>query len=305
MTTSHTTTATAGAADTAPARALGRHRLGAELRQLRQARSLRLEDVAVRLGLAASTLSRMETGQAPVKAAYLTAMLNLYHVHDQAQRTQLTNLASDGRRASWHDSYRRLLPAGAPRYLDLETAASRVCSYAVHAVPGLAQTAGYAAAAIAMTRPGLTARQVRDLVTLQVRRQDHALTAGCRLHLLLDESALLRPAGTATVMAAQLRHLLTLTKHPAVTLQVAELARPRLVLTCPCTILSFPGPASSDAACTTGIGGQITITTSHANLRTMHATFTALAGNAASADDSATLIKDTTAHWERQARLDR
>lgn len=247
----------------------------------------------------------METGQAPVKAACLTAMLNLYDVHDQAQRAHLTDLARDGSRASWHDGYRRLLPAGARHYLDLETAATRVRSYAMHAVPGLAQTAGYAAAAIGMARPGITNRQVRDLVRLQVRRQEHALTAGRRLHLILDQSVLLRPVGTAPVMAAQLRHLLTLTIHPAVTLQVAELARPRPVLTCPFTILSFPEPASPGAACTTGIGGQITITTGHSSLQALHAAFSALAGNAASADDSATLIKDTTAHWERQAHQER
>lgn len=44
--------------------AVSRHRLGTQLRQLRQARALRLADVAAELGIAGSTLSRIETGKA-------------------------------------------------------------------------------------------------------------------------------------------------------------------------------------------------------------------------------------------------
>lgn len=304
MTTEPTTTLPGDAdAGQAQARAHGRHRLGAELRQLRHARSLRLEDVAAKLELAPSTLSRMETGQAPVKADYLTAMLNLYRVHDQAQRTQLTNLARDGRHRSWHDRYHQLLPAGASHYLDLETTATRLRSYSVHAIPGLAQTASYAAAAISAACPGLTARQVRELVTLQVQRQELTLAAGRRLHLILDESALLRPVATTTTMTAQLRHLLTFTAHPAVTLQVAELAKSVPVLTPPFTILTFPGPASTDAACQAGIGGQITITTRHADLRALHAAFTTLATTAASPEDTTALIKNTAAYWDDRCTI--
>jgi hypothetical protein len=88
--------------------ALSRYRLGADLRRLRQARSLRIEDVAARLGIAPSTLSRMETGHSQVKAAYLTVLLDLYRVRDQAQRDQLTDLAWDGMGKGWHDGYRSL-----------------------------------------------------------------------------------------------------------------------------------------------------------------------------------------------------
>ena len=298
--TNHTTTAP-GAAGTIQVRALGRHRLGADLRRLRQARSLRLRDVAARLELVPSTLSRIETGRAPVRTAYLTAMLDLYHVDDPAERERLTSLAHDSRMASWHDSFRALLPAGASHCLDLEILARHIRSYSVHAIPGLLQTPGYAAAVIHAARPGLTRSQVRDLVTLQTRRQQHSRAAGHRLHLIVDESALMRSFGTPKIMAAQLSHLLTLTADPAITMQVAELARPHPALTPPFTILSFPDPASSDTAWSTGIGGQVTITTNLADLRSLHATFTALTGHAATTEDTVTLIKDTTAHWERRA----
>src|ERR1017187_4057503 len=63
-----------------------RRRLGSELRHLREAQSIKLEEVADRLGLAASTLSRIETGKAPTRTAYLSAMLDLYGVQDTVQR---------------------------------------------------------------------------------------------------------------------------------------------------------------------------------------------------------------------------
>jgi transcriptional regulator with XRE-family HTH domain len=51
-----------------------RRRLGSELRRLREAHSFKLEEAADQLGLAASTLSRIETGKAPTRTAYLTTM---------------------------------------------------------------------------------------------------------------------------------------------------------------------------------------------------------------------------------------
>lgn len=302
MSSQHTTaerTGRADAADLGEARAVGRLGLGQDLRRLRLARSLALAEAAARLGLAPSTLSRMETGQAPVKAAYLLVMLDLYEVQDQAQRGRLASLARDGMRKSWHDGYRHLLPAGASHYLDLESAATHLRSYSVHAMPGLAQTAGYAAAAIRAARPDLTSTQVRSLVTVQRRRQEHARSAGLGLHLVIDQSALMRLIGTAEVMAGQLRHLLTLTSDPAVTLRVAELARPLPALTTPFTILSFPGPGHPDVACRVGIGSQVTITTRRGDLSVLHRAFTALISAAASPGETASLIKKALAYCEQ------
>jgi hypothetical protein len=49
---------------------LRRHQLGRDLRQLREARSLRLEDVAAHADVAPSTLSRIQTGKAPTRTSY-------------------------------------------------------------------------------------------------------------------------------------------------------------------------------------------------------------------------------------------
>src|SRR6266700_7046778 len=78
--------------------AIRRRRLGADLRQLREQRSLRLEEVADQLGVAPSTLSRIETGKAPTRTSYLAVMLDLYGVADPARRRLLMDMAREGQR---------------------------------------------------------------------------------------------------------------------------------------------------------------------------------------------------------------
>src|SRR6266700_1787545 len=78
-----------------------RRRLGSELRRLREAHSLKLEEAAERLGLAPSTLSRIETGKAPTRSAYLISMLEMYGVTDPEQRQVLAEMAREGHRKGW------------------------------------------------------------------------------------------------------------------------------------------------------------------------------------------------------------
>lgn len=149
---------------------MARHRLGAQLRQLREGRSLRLEDVATALDVVPSTLSRIETGKAPTRISYLTGMFAMYGVDDPEVRQTLEGLARDDGRESWWAAFADLLPDGARRYFGLESAASLIRCYSVQVVPDLLQTRDYAAAACRAARPGLAGDQVRTLVTATMRR---------------------------------------------------------------------------------------------------------------------------------------
>src|SRR5271155_3044928 len=143
-----------------------RRRLGAELRRLRDAGGHRLEDVAAELGVAPSTLSRIETGKAPARTSYVNTMLDFYDVNDPRQRQYLAELAREGQRKGWWAQYDDVLPRGGDDFLGLEAAAASICTFTVQTIPGLLQTAGYAAAVIRATRPGFTDNQVQDLVTV-------------------------------------------------------------------------------------------------------------------------------------------
>lgn len=268
-----------------------RRRLGTDLRRLREERSLRLEDVAAHLGVAPSTLSRIETGKAPTRTSYLSLMLDLYGVDDPQRRRLLTDLAREGQRKGWWADSEDLLAAGAGNYLGLEAEASVLRSFAIQVVPGLLQTEQYATAVCRASRPDLTPEQIRKLVALRLRRQDLLRGPGRhRLHLVIDESALLRSIGSAGTMTAQLRHLLALTVQAPVTVQVLTLVKVRTVLTEPFTMLSFADKSDVDVACATSIRGQLIFEERPAEVGVLRATFNALARAAMSPEESAELI---------------
>jgi transcriptional regulator with XRE-family HTH domain len=162
-----------------------RHRLGAELRRLREVHGHRLQDVAARLEIAPSTLSRIETGKAPARTSYIHAMLDFYGVNDPQERRYLVDLAREGQRKGWWKQYDDLLPQDAAVFLGLEVAAVGVCTFAVRTIPGLLQTADYASAVIQAARPGFTADQVQALVTVTMQRRE--LSRDQRnLHAIID-----------------------------------------------------------------------------------------------------------------------
>src|SRR5260221_10009076 len=73
-----------------------RRRLGSELRKLRDANGLKLEEVAGELAAAPANLSRLENGNAPNKSADLSKMLGMYGINHQQQPQVLVDMAREG-----------------------------------------------------------------------------------------------------------------------------------------------------------------------------------------------------------------
>src|SRR5271154_4480567 len=117
-----------------------RRRLGAELRRLRSGHALKLDEVAGQLGLVASTLSRIESGKAPIKTFYLNQLLNLYEITDPGVRQLLIDMAREGHRKGWWSDYDDVLPSGFDIYVGLEAEAGAIRSYETDVVHGLLQT---------------------------------------------------------------------------------------------------------------------------------------------------------------------
>ena len=236
-----------------------RRRLGAELRRLREANSLKLEEVAEQLGLAPSTLSRIETGKAPTKTAYLTTMLGLYGVDDPAVRKVLVDMAREGHRKGWWSIYDDVLPSGFDIYVGLEAEASALRSYETDVVHGLLQTTEYALAVLRELRPRDSDEQISRGVDLRMQRQrllDH--DPPLDLWLILDEGAIRRNIGGAKVMGPQLGHLIQASRWSNVTLQVLGFeAGAHAGLVGPFSILEFPERGDSEVAYTESVGGMI------------------------------------------------
>jgi len=236
-----------------------RRRLGAELRRLREAHSLKLEEVAEQLGLAPSTLSRIETGKAPTKSGYLTAMLGMYGVDDPGARKVLVDMAREGHRKGWWSIYDDVLPSGFDIYVGLEAEACGLRSYETDVVHGLLQTTDYALAVLRELRPRDSDEQIRRVVDLRMQRQrlldqDPPLD----LWLILDEGAIRRNIGGTAVMRPQLEHLIQASRWSNVTLQVLAFGSgAHAGLTGPFSILEFPERSDEDVAYTESVGGMI------------------------------------------------
>jgi transcriptional regulator with XRE-family HTH domain len=236
-----------------------RRRLGSELRKLRDATGLKLEEVAAELGIAPSTLSRIETGKAPTKSAYLSQMLEMYGVTEPAQRQVLVDMAREGHRKGWWSAYDDVLPSGFDIFVGLEAETSRIRSYENSVVHGLLQTQDYARAVLRELQPRQTAEQVSRQVDLRMARQrrldeDPALD----LWVIHDEAVIRRTIGGAAVMHDQLARLLEVTARPGVTLQVLPFeSGAHAGLGGPFSILEFPDRTDSRIAHVESVGGFI------------------------------------------------
>lgn len=243
------------------------------------------------VGVRPSTLSRIETGQAPTRVSYLNVLLDLYGVRDSGQRALMTEMARRGQGTDWWACCADLLTPATCRYLGLEAAASRVRAYSALAIPGRLQTANYAAAAYRASRPDLTSSQVARLVALNARRRESLRRDGAQVHLIIDEAALSRPVAPAQVIKGQLRQLIAVAGATAVTIQVAGPTAARAVLSPSFTILAFADGAGAIGCCE-GPGGQVIIATREGDVRAARTVFEALARAALSPARSAELIEN-------------
>jgi transcriptional regulator with XRE-family HTH domain len=274
-----------------------RRRLGSDLRRLREQRSLRLEEVASQLGVAPSTLSRIETGKAPTRTSYLALMLDLYGVDDADQRRSFMTLAREGQRKGWWVGSDDLLPAGMGNYLGLEAEACDVRAFQSQVIHGLVRTPDYARAVITARRRGLDPGQADRLVEVAIRRQDVLQGSDpIRLRLVLDESVLLRAIAEPSVMRTQLGHLIDVGHAPHISIQVLRLGS-QIGQLPPSSfgILSFAEPDDADVVCATGIRGQVLLEHRPAEVQALRRTFDALTELAVPPRESADLISKVAA----------
>jgi transcriptional regulator with XRE-family HTH domain len=217
---------------------LRKRRLVSELRRLREAADLTIEDVAGRLECSASKISRIETGRVGVTPRDVRDMLSAYGA-DRATLDELVQLARDARRRAWWDEFGDIAPG---RYVGFEADAERVRTYQGLMVPGLLQSEAYTRALIRAVLPDAAPAEVDRRVELRKARQALLLEDDpLRLHVVIDEAALRRLIGGREVMVEQLGRLRDVDKLPNVTLQVAAFeAGGHAALDGPFVILKFP-----------------------------------------------------------------
>jgi transcriptional regulator with XRE-family HTH domain len=183
--------------------------VAAELRSLREKRGLSCADVAKTLGVSASKISRIETGNSGLQVRDVTALLEFYQV-PTAKRNKLLELLRRGDHKGWWERQ-----AGLPHLwrtlINFENKATRIENYEALVIPGLLQTSEYTAAMIRGTEPALSNSELDNLVASRMARQTLLTRATAPRFLAVADPG---------VMKRQLRNLLENAERPNVDIRV-------------------------------------------------------------------------------------
>jgi transcriptional regulator with XRE-family HTH domain len=218
--------------------------LAGELRRLREAAELTIDEVGEKLECSASKVSRIETGHVGVTPRDTRDMLELYGITGEEQEV-LVQLAREARTRGWWHAYNEVFTG---TFVGLEADASSSHAYQALLVPGLLQTERYAHAVIRAMRPDADEAEVRRRVAARMARQELLLDpAPPEYWAVIDEAVLHRVVSGPEVMAEQLYQILTVAKMPHVTIQVVPFsAGAHPGMEGPFLILGFPEQADPD-----------------------------------------------------------
>ncbi|MFF8992196.1 helix-turn-helix domain-containing protein [Streptomyces sp. NPDC014983] len=196
-----------------------RRRLGQELRKLREQKNMTAEEVAERLLVSQSKISRLENGRRSISQRDVRDLCGVYEVEDQRVVDSLMEMARDSRQQGWWHTFGDI-PYSV--YIGLETDAESLRVYEPQIVTGLLQTPAYAEALVRGALPETSAAEIEKRVGVRMRRQERITDEKnpLRLWVVLDEAALHRVVGSRLVMREQLEHLLALSELPHVTVQI-------------------------------------------------------------------------------------
>ncbi|MGW7517256.1 helix-turn-helix domain-containing protein [Streptomyces sp. NPDC054796] len=216
--------------------------LGSKVRRLREGLGWSQQALADRVYVSASRIAQIELATEPPN-------------EDLARDLDRVLKADDEINVAWWHMNRERHPDWVRPYMELEERAVRMRYYASQLVPGLLQTPAYAKALLLAGQPDLSEPQLKQQVEARMSRRS-LLEGEDPLHLwvVLDESILLRSfSNDPRIMDEQFAHLLAMTEHPHIQLQVLPLAAGiHAALGGSLILLSFPdGP---DAAYLAGLG---------------------------------------------------
>nr|CEL14631.1 Putative DNA-binding protein [Kibdelosporangium sp. MJ126-NF4] len=173
--------------------------------------------------MAHSTIGRWENGEIMPSTSDVEVLLDLLKI-DKADRDKIMALAQDSAEKAWLVSGSR--PPGISRalseILECERTARHITYWSPMVIPGVLQTSDYARSIFDQST--MSPSEIQTLVTLRMGRRDVFMRADpAELVVLIGEPAIHGGIGGPKTMRDQLRHLLAMSKHDAINLQVVRL----------------------------------------------------------------------------------
>ncbi|MFI1357479.1 helix-turn-helix domain-containing protein [Streptomyces sp. NPDC020898] len=275
-----------------------RRRLGQELRRLREAKGMTAEEVAERLLVSQSKISRLENGRRSISQRDVRDLCGVYEVEDQRMVDSLMEMAKDSRQQGWWHAFGDV-PYSV--YIGLETDAASLRVYDPQVIPGLLQTRSYAEALITGALPETASSDIENRVQVRLRRQERitALENPLRLWTVLDEAALRRIVGNKLLMREQLESLVEQSQLPHVTVQVIPFdmgAHPGL--NGQYAILEFPDAADSSVVYIEGVTSDLYLEKA-ADVQKYSVMYEHLRAQALNVDQSRQFIADLAKEYAR------
>ncbi|HEU5474058.1 MAG TPA: helix-turn-helix transcriptional regulator [Actinophytocola sp.] len=195
-------------------------RLCMVLRRLREESGLTTIEVANRMGVNASTVSRAETGKRRLTSEDLASMLAIYGT-SRPLRNALLRFHADADKPSLIDRGELHLHADLEKWIGFEQDATHIYNYEPLLIPGLLQTFPYARAVIASGVRPRTDEEIDDRVAARIARQAMLRQPNRpELEVLLHEAALRHPVGGAAIMRDQLGCLVESACRRGITIRI-------------------------------------------------------------------------------------
>src|SRR5260370_1594098 len=202
-------------------RTVRRRRVAAELRRLRQASRLTIEQVAETLEWSPGKVSKIENARVSVLPRDARRLLDAYGVTEGQERDLLLSLARESRERGWWQQYGETVPEWFATYVGLEAEATAISSYRAEIVPGLLQTQRYAAALHRAELMNATEEEIERHVAVRMERQARLTQPDApQLWVVLNEAVIRRVVGERAVMHEQLLKLAEAASGPYITPQV-------------------------------------------------------------------------------------
>ncbi|MBE1578561.1 helix-turn-helix domain-containing protein [Amycolatopsis roodepoortensis] len=277
-----------------------RRRLASELRRLREAADLTIDEVSEKLECSASKVSRIETGHVGVTPRDARDMLELYGIAGDEQEA-LVQLAREARKRGWWHAYNEVFTG---TFVGLEADASSLRAFQALLVPGLLQTERYAKAVIRAMRPDAEDAEIRRRVAARMARQE-LLTdpSPPEYWAVIDEAVLHRVVDGPEVMAEQLYRMVTMAGRANVTVQIVPFgAGAHPGMEGPFLIMGFPELADTDVVYVDSTSSGLYLE-EPPDVRRYALMFDHLRAAALKPDDSVEVIAEAAGRFAEQAAL--